>query len=226
MIDRPARAGDIDVWVCAEPTEASDTIVRRALSRYPGVSAAANRVDRDARGRPVIRGREDLGISVSHSNGLILVAIGQHCRVGVDIEPVMDRGLTRLRYHALTDAELAELELHDRSRQTEVLLGYWTRKEALLKAVGLGLALDPRLIELPPANGSPHPLAVPDALGRSSDWWIVGLVLQGYVAAVAADVKAPRVRLLQLTGGSTGRAALLSARDAHARGVHRGVSTR
>jgi len=199
VIDHPARAGDIDVWVCVAPAEASDAVVRQALGRYPGVSAAAVRVVRDARGRPVVCGRDDLGVSVSHSMGLILVAIGQHCRVGVDVEPVMDRGLARLRYHALTDAELAELELHDRSRQTEVLLGYWTRKEALLKAAGLGLAVDPRLIELPPADGSPHPLAVPEELGRSCEWWIVGLVMEGYVAAVAADVKAPRVRLLQLT---------------------------
>jgi 4'-phosphopantetheinyl transferase len=147
----------------------------------------------------VVAGRDDLGVSVSHCIGLVLVAIGWHCRVGVDVEPVTDRGLLRLRYHALADAELAELESHDRARQTQVFLGYWTRKEALLKAAGLGLAVEPRLIELPPAGGSPHPLVVPDALGRSSDWWIADLVLHGYVAAVAADVEDARVRLLQLT---------------------------
>jgi 4'-phosphopantetheinyl transferase len=198
VIDRPGRKGDIDVWVCSEPAEASDTIVCQALGRYPGVSPGVVRVVRDPRGRPVVAGRDDLGVSVSHCMGLVLVAIGWHCRVGVDVEPVIDRGLVRLRYHALTDAELAELESHEPSEQTEVLLRYWTRKEALLKAAGLGLAVDPRLIELPPADGSPRPLAVPDALGRSSDWWIADLVLQGYVAAVAADVKAARVRLLQL----------------------------
>jgi 4'-phosphopantetheinyl transferase len=194
-----AHAGDIDVWACVAPAEASDTIVRKALVQYPGVSGAAVRVARDGRGRPIVCGRDDLGVSVSHSMGLVLVAIGRHCRVGVDVEPIIDRGLVRLRYHALTDAELAELESHDPSEQTAVLLRYWTRKEALLKAAGLGLAVDPRLIELPPADGSPHPLAVPDALGRSSEWWIAGLILQGYVAAVAADVKPTRVRLLQLT---------------------------
>ncbi len=202
MITHPARSRDIDVWVCVAPAEASGTIVRQALGRYPGVSAAAVRVARDARGRPIVCGRDDLGVSVSHSMGLVLVAIGWHCRVGVDVEPITDRGLVRLPYHALTDAELAELESHDPSEQTEVFLAYWTRKEALLKAAGLGLALDPRLIELPPADGSPHPIAVPDALGRSSEWWIAGLALQGYVAAVAADVKATRVRLLQLAARS------------------------
>lgn len=195
----PRRAGDIDVWVCVAPAEASDTTVRKVLGQYPGVSAAAIRVARDARGRPIICGRDDFGISVSHSMGLVLVAIGQHCRVGVDVEAIIDRGLVRLRYHALTDAELADLELHDLPRQPEVLLSYWTRKEALLKAAGFGLAVDPRLIELPPVDGSAHPLAVPDALGRPSDWWIFSLSLQGYAAAVAADVKATRVRLLQLT---------------------------
>jgi 4'-phosphopantetheinyl transferase len=150
----------------------------------------------------VVAGRNDLGVSVSHCMGLVLVAIGWHCRVGVDVEPVTNRGLVRLPHHALTDAELAELESHDRSRQTQVFLSYWTRKEALLKAAGLGLAVDPRLIELPPADGPPRPVAVPDALGRPSDWWIGDLVLQGYVAAVAADVKAARVRLRPLANVS------------------------
>ncbi len=198
MVDHQVGAGDVDVWVCSESVGASDAIVHEALGRYPGLSTAATRHDRDAQGRPVVRGRDDLRVSVSNSGGLVLVAVGVLCRVGVDIERVVDRGLVRLRYHALTNAELAELESHDPSQQAAALLGYWTRKEALLKAVGLGLAVDPRLIELPPDHGTPHPIVVPESLGRPSEWWIVSLGLEGYVAAVATDARPPNVRVREL----------------------------
>jgi 4'-phosphopantetheinyl transferase len=194
----PARIGEIDTWVCIEPGHDTDATVHRVLGRYPGLEDAAVRHARDGHGRLSVRGRDDLHLSVSHTAGVTLVAVGLGCRVGIDVEPAGKRGLRRLRYHVLTGAELADLERHDPPAQTEVLLGYWTRKEALLKAVGAGLAIEPRLIELPPAGTSRHPVAVPRALGRPEAWTVVSLRLDGYVAAVAADAPDPRVRVLPL----------------------------
>jgi 4'-phosphopantetheinyl transferase len=196
VIGHPARNGDIDVWTCRDAGATSDAIIHKVLERYPGPAAPTMRHARDAQGRPFVPGRDDLGVSVSHAGDLTLVAIGVRCRVGVDVEPISKRGLERLRYHALTGAELLELEGHDPECQTEVLLGYWTRKEALLKAVGVGLAVEPRLIDLAPNGVAPHPISVPAALGRPCDWSIAGLDLDGYIAAVAADVQVPRVRVI------------------------------
>jgi phosphopantetheinyl transferase len=111
---------------------------------------------------------------------------------------VRERGLARLRHHALTDWERGELERQAAHRETEVFLSYWTRKEALLKAAGFGLAIDPKLIELPPRRTSLHPVRVPDSLGRAEQWSIVELDVDGCVAAVAADAPAPRVRVIPL----------------------------
>ncbi len=196
--DGTAHAAAIDVWVCAEPAERSGAVVQEALRRYPGVCDAGARYERDAHGRPSVRGHGNLRISVSHTEGALLVAIAARGRVGVDIERVRERGLVRLRYHALTGPERDELERHAAARQTEVFLNYWTRKEALLKAAGFGLAIDLRLIELPPRRTSPHPTVVPDSLGRPEDWWIVDLDLDGYAAAVAVDAPLPRVRVMPL----------------------------
>ena len=198
-IDQPGRelcVGDIDVWVSLHPTETSDALVHQVLDQYLHLSASEARYTRDADGRPVVSGCDDLRLSVSHTEGAVLVALGILCRLGVDVEPVRDRGLRRLRHHALTGVELDELERHDSSHRNEVFLGYWTRKEALLKAAGTGLAVEPRRIELPPSCSSPHPIAVPERLGRAMDWWIVELGLVGYVAALAVDIPTPRVRVM------------------------------
>ena len=197
MIERALCGGEIDVWVGAERSESSDAVLHRVLGGYAGLASAAVRHERDAHGRPVVCGSE-LQVSVSHTSGAFLVAIGSGCRVGVDVEPIRARGLLRLRHHVLTGGELDELERHDEAHQNRVLLGYWTRKEALLKAAGTGLAVDPSLIELPASGCSPHPIVVPETLGRPSDWWIVELDLSGYAAAVAVDVPSPRIRIVPL----------------------------
>ena len=196
MIARVARPGVVDVWVSAQPTGCSDAIVHRVLGRYAAYSGAEVRHQRDAHGRLVAGGDGGLRISVSHAEDVLLVAIGIRCRLGIDIEPVNDRGIRRLWHHALTDSELAELERHDSVRRTEVFLGYWTRKEALLKAAGVGLAVEPRLIELPPAGQSPHPVIIPEMLGHAGEWWLAELGFAEYATAVAVDVPAPRIHLL------------------------------
>ena len=197
MIERPLCDGAVDVHVYPEPAGPSDAIVQRVLAQYGNPAATRARFARDARGRPIVRGSDSLRISVSHTKGALLVAIGARCRLGVDVELIQDRGLHTLQRHALTGAELDELGRVEACRRTEAFLGYWARKEALLKAARVGLAVEPRLIELPPPHASPHPVAVPESLGLAREWWIVELDLDGYAAALATDVPHPRVRVLQ-----------------------------
>lgn len=199
---RVAQDGEVDVWVCAEAPERSGVAVEEVLRRYASASGPGRLYARDGYGRPSVRGRPDLCISVSHTRGVVLLAVGR-CRLGVDVESVRERGLARLPHHALTEWERGELERQAAHRETEVFLSYWTRKEALLKAVGLGLAIDPKLIELPPRRSALHPVRVPAELGRPEQWSIVELDVEGCVAAVAADALAPRVHVipLELDGG-------------------------
>jgi 4'-phosphopantetheinyl transferase len=139
-----------------------------------------------------------LRISLSHTEGLLLVAVSGGCRVGADVEVIRDRGVRDLPRHALTRREQLELARRDRADRLEAFLSYWARKEALLKAAGVGLALEPRLIELPPPRTATHVVAVPDGLGAPERWSITELELDGFAAAVAVETPSPRVRVAEL----------------------------
>jgi 4'-phosphopantetheinyl transferase len=130
-------------------------------------------------------------VSLAHSGDVALVAIASGREVGVDVE-LLRAGTENwsLSSHALTHSERARLEALPAGRRSGAFLSMWTRKEALLKAVGVGLAVDPQLIEL---DGQKI-VAAPAELGQARDWTLVDLPLSGHAAALALE--GPLSRLL------------------------------
>lgn len=153
--------------------------LRRLLGELTGAAPAALRFGRRAcprcggpHGRPVLEhpagGPE---FSLSHGGGLVLVAVAPG-RVGVDVEPVPgtppDPGLVE-RLHP---AERAVVRAAPEELRSAAFTRLWTRKEAYLKGLGVGLgrALDAddvstavpgwHLVDLAPGNGHAGALAV------------------------------------------------------------------
>jgi 4'-phosphopantetheinyl transferase len=179
----------------------ADTIgpIETVLARYLGLRPSAVMLRRSPAGKPEFRGSA-FRVSLAHSGEVALVAIASSREVGVDVELLrVGTESWSLSSHALTHGEQARLEALPDSRRSRGFLSMWTRKEALLKAVGVGLALDPRLIEL---DGQKI-VAAPPELGRARDWTLVDLPLPGYAAALA--VKGPLSALLLYDArGATG----------------------
>jgi 4'-phosphopantetheinyl transferase len=97
-------------------------------------------IEVDALGKPHVA-NGTLHFNASRSAHLALVAVSTRDPVGVDIE--LARGLDdadRLARTTLTESEQREWE---RGRDTRAFLGCWTRKEACLKALGVGLTVPP-----------------------------------------------------------------------------------
>ena len=65
--------------------------------------------------------------------------------------------------------------------RAESFLWTWTRKEAILKAAGTGLGIDPRQVDLDGLDV----VALPTELGPAGDWTLVDVPLPGYAAALA-----------------------------------------
>lgn len=117
-----------------------------ALGMAPGAVTVTRRCPncRGAHGPPyVARGPF---LSVSHCEGYAVVAASS-VPVGVDVEPASQRGLAHLASLILGPEE-------SRCDDDASLLRVWVRKEATLKATGVGLSVLPAAIQVAPASES------------------------------------------------------------------------
>jgi 4'-phosphopantetheinyl transferase len=115
-------------------------LLRLAVQHCVGIAAPDVVVERSCRwcagahGRPVLRGAADgWHASVTHSEGLVAVAVTAAGPVGIDAERVTESG----DLDGLIAAVLAPDE--PRPDSMREFLRYWTRKESVLKATGDGL---------------------------------------------------------------------------------------
>lgn len=114
---------------------------RLLLGRVLGRQPAEVPLYRDELGCPRIA-RDEIHTSLSHAQGLIAVAISTSGPVGVDIEPATRVAamseIARRVYHY---SEATALYVASEPARCAALLAMWVRKEAILKAAGVGLAV-------------------------------------------------------------------------------------
>lgn len=128
------------------------TVGRGCLRRLLG--AALNRDPSDIvletglHGKPLLRAEPGLvlpSFNVAHSHGIILIGLSTVGEIGVDVEFV-DRtidleGVARTAFHV---EEVARVERANTvEERVDLFYRCWTRKEALVKADGRGLLLEP-----------------------------------------------------------------------------------
>ena len=92
------------------------------------------------------------GFNVSHSGDYGLIAIGEAPALGVDIEVRRHhRNLDLLVSTVLSPAEKAQItSVNDLGEKNNLFFDFWTVKEAVLKAVGIGMSgPEPSEIEVP-----------------------------------------------------------------------------
>ena len=114
--------------------------LRRVLADRLDCSPAAIRFSYGTNGKPMLEGgRGHIEFNLAHSGGDAVIALVGGAAIGVDIEllrPIADvESLARLVF---SDVERRELELAP--DPVSAFLNGWTRKEAYVKALGLGLA--------------------------------------------------------------------------------------
>ncbi|MFF0718342.1 4'-phosphopantetheinyl transferase family protein [Micromonospora sp. NPDC003816] len=97
-------------------------------------------------GKPALRApATPVSFSVAHSGHWCAVAFASRTEVGVDVERIAVRGRD-LPWRALSPVERAVVAATDARDRTAAFIRYWTRKEALVKATGDGLTVDPATI--------------------------------------------------------------------------------
>jgi len=168
-------------------------MVRRLLAEYLGLRPAEVRLCYNSNGKPALTGESDRGgvkFNVSHSGELLFLAIAKAREVGVDVEqvrPLPDWRELAGRFFA--PVEVATLDRVPAPARERAFFQCWTRKEAYIKANGLGmtLPLDQFAVTLGP--GEPARLIHTDHDPRQLGRWTLRDVSPGgdYAAALAAE---------------------------------------
>lgn len=144
--------------VCFVAAHSLTRIVAGALlSSPPGALIFNTRCDRcgGSHGKPKLPGT-GLEFSLTHTRGRVAVAFSWGVPVGLDIEGFrsfqVDASLMRA---ALSPEEQELLLALPDAQRGKAFLRYWTRKEALLKAIGCGLAVDMSSLSVSPFDEPP-----------------------------------------------------------------------
>lgn len=143
-------------------------ILGRAVGRPPDTLQFAA----SANGKPVLLHPRQIDFSLSHSRGAVAVAAAR-MPIGVDVEPLRELDyLDSMSELVLAAEEQAVLRKAPKVVRSKLFLRYWTLKEALLKAAGLGFAVSPNNV-IVDTGPFPTVLSVPPGLGLITEWHLI-----------------------------------------------------
>ncbi|MGW6979868.1 4'-phosphopantetheinyl transferase family protein [Streptomyces sp. NPDC054932] len=157
--------------------------VRRVLAAYLPLHprelefgrATCPRCDDLRHGRPVLTGAgagAGLEFSLSRSGAHWLLAVTAGFPVGIDLEDGRAIDFRPSADLALTPAELRLLDAQStEAGRLALFLRCWTRKEAVLKASGIGIIADLRSLEVGPESDGPVEVAHTEPGGPAT--WVV-----------------------------------------------------
>lgn len=140
------------VIVAAEDSTVRSPLARRGASRSLVqylLGPELGHVVVEPGGRPRLPNAADVDVSISHTDDVLVVAIGFGVRIGVDIER-----RNRIEWDERFAARVCTPTEHDALRRTPArrrthsLTWLWTVKEATLKALGTGLRAEPTSVEV------------------------------------------------------------------------------
>lgn len=203
-LDEPAREA-VESWLSpSEQERAARFVFPRDARRYRAAHVALRRLlalhfglparsefELGAHGKPHVGGRAAGGFNLSHSAGRALIGIGSGDGLGVDIEllravdevwPVAEQNFSADEYAALRRTPPADV--------ARAFLSVWTRKEACLKATGIGLNLLPASFEVG-LGAEPKRTTLGNGQG-SIELHVQGVTLgAGMLAAIAKTLAPP-----------------------------------
>jgi 4'-phosphopantetheinyl transferase len=173
-------------------------MLRTILARYLGREPKDIPLIKTEHGKPTCRDRADLSFSLAHAQGAVLIAVTIGCEVGVDVEQVRPMpDATDLVRRYFSPREMRRFLATEEPERDRAFFRLWTRKEAYLKALGLGLS-EP-LDSFDVTFGADEPVRV--QRGRSGPWslfhlepfptFVGALAVRGEVGRLAGGVIYP-----------------------------------
>lgn len=188
--EEKARAGRFKVAAARNRYVLAHTALRRLLAARLNQTPAGLAFHMGPHGKPELAGtlKQRLQFNLSHSGDLALVAISSVAPVGVDVEQIRPMSdAVRLAERFFKPAESRALGQCPESERQAAFFRMWTRKEALLKATGQGIAYGLERFEVSCEHGKAL-LAVDGNTAKTREWTLHDWSpTAGYLAAVAIE---------------------------------------
>ena len=171
-------------------------LLRSVLAALTDAEPTALAIEAGAHGKLFLAGHDRLapGFNLSHSGELAALAVVQGRRIGIDIEaerPLSDLDLLARRILGPRERQWFE-SLPDGQRGA-ALLAAWTRKEAVLKAVGTGISGGLSSIEVL-HDAAPGDCVIVHDTEPSTSWTVRTLSMPpGFHGALAIEGEAPSI---------------------------------
>jgi 4'-phosphopantetheinyl transferase len=183
---------------------ASHGKLRVILASYIGIAPENIRFAEEEFGKPYVSidGKvPEVKFNLSHSGYKMIVAVGLHDHIGVDVEEWNDKvdcGL--VSNSCFAETERSSWNGLQESGKDEFFYRLWTRKESFVKAVGVGIGLDVSSV-VSSTDGAARFLSVPAGYGRAEDWALVdfdfGCGISAALTVPAECYKGFELRLLE-----------------------------
>lgn len=175
-------------------------VLRTSLSAYAEVAPDRWRFAFGAHGKPRVaapRIGRPLRFNLSHTRGLVALAISDGVDVGIDVEDTSRQlKVAELAPLTLSPGEWAAIERLAPAERSQRFYELWTLKEAYVKALGAGLSLALPEVAFEPHGGS---FRLAPALEGSAAWTVwTTRPTDRHTLAVAAQVASLAVTIVRL----------------------------
>jgi 4'-phosphopantetheinyl transferase len=182
--------------------------VRFAVRSEPELAASAPL--KGASGKPTLESSHgsNLRFNLSHTEGAALIAVAEGVELGIDIEsqrPIDD--LAGVARSVMSQEEFVGWERRDPEERLTAFYRLWTRKEAYIKATGLGLSASLQQITVPVSSGILlQSTRVEDSAGKGV-WSVRDIeVPSGYFASLSSEgYVVPKIEFIDIDSDHKGR---------------------
>lgn len=183
-------------WILAR------TSLRSILARYIDETPDAITFYSNVYGKPELATgstRIRVHFNLSHAQNLALIAVAL-APIGIDVESIeWQTDWASLAPRVFTEREFAVFKAAGAEAQSHLFYQLWTRKEAYMKARGLGMSLPVRAFSVGIEDGAS--LRVAPEWNDGQAWYLFNVVTRpGYEAALACSLRSPTFRYFTWEG--------------------------
>lgn len=132
-------------------------LVKQAIGSWLGLNAEQVKITKNIYGKPFVEEElmkdRKIYFNLTNTSSFVCALFGRHEWIGIDAE-YMQEGHLDVMNIVFTPQEVAFVLGHsDPQQRRQAFYRIWTRKEAIMKAEGLGFAMDPLSFQVPTPEG-------------------------------------------------------------------------